>query len=235
MWCGMPRITLIVVNTRDLDGNTGCCSLNYKEWCKIYNSIYREFWQRDSFILPLRSNCYIAFSNGLSRKDLEEAVNKIEEQVTRSIKAVSVVHKYPAIAQLIASRIIRSLDRLYYEDNKPEDRVTIAYVSLESVLGSLEYASIYEEYIEATALYTDVVKLSFRLGGIAGFVGDSDLVAIIPEEHLDLFIENFPHNAKIGIGISLSSKKALLLAIKALGRIEKSEVSTSYAILRDDS
>ncbi|MCD6301718.1 MAG: GTP cyclohydrolase IIa [Staphylothermus sp.] len=234
----MPRITLIKL-------------LRYREWteelgydrewiiqskqAKIYDLIQILFSKKNGFAFPLRYDYFIALSNGIDEKTHYEILMEIDSATPYGIKMVSLTHKYPAIAQLIASHIIRDKPGKLVFLEGDEDNNVVAHIDFNNITLYTDMTSVFESYLKIQSLYYNISKYAFQLGGISTYLGGDNMVVILPEEKIDRFLENLPYYLKIGIGVSSVPRKAMSLASKALTMIREGLVRKNYIILRDES
>ncbi|OYT40456.1 MAG: GTP cyclohydrolase [Desulfurococcales archaeon ex4484_58] len=233
----MPRITLIKL-------------LKYREWTEelgsnregiiqikqstIYGIFQEKFWEKQCFVLPFRFDYYIVLSNGLSKEDLEVIVKETEQYTPYGIKAVSLTHKYPAIAQMLATKLLHRNDKIIFLDGE-EDENVIVHIDLNNITELTDQTSVYESYLEILMLYYYIAKYVFELGGIANYLGGDNLIAIIPYENLERLLNVIPSNVKVGVGVSYYPREALRLAAQALSTIRKKETTQNYLVLNDTS
>ncbi len=234
----MPRITLLKL-------------LRYREWteelgydrewiiqskqAKMYDLIQLLFSKKNGFAFPLRYDYFIALSNGIDEKTHYEILMEIDSVAPYGIKMVSLVHKYPAIAQLIASHVIREKPGKLVFFEGDEDNNVIIHIDFNNITSYTEMTSVFESYLKIQSLYYNISKYAFQLGGISTYLGGDNMLVILPEEKINRFLENLPYYLKIGIGISRIPRKALSLASKALTMIRKGVVRKNYLILRDEN
>lgn len=230
----MPRITLLEIRKyRDWTEELGFDREGYIQikQSRIYQTLQEVFWNRNCFVLPFRFDYYIVLNNGLLEKDLSEIIKQVENITPYGIKAVSIVHKYPAYGLLKATRIIRN-NEFYYE-NGEEDEVVVSHIDLNNITELSIETSIYETYVEVLSLNYYITKQVFSIGGVTSYMGGDNLLAILPIDKYHELVEVLPSYLKIGIGISKVPRKALELSTRALTSIRKGEVSKNYHVLYD--
>lgn len=215
----MPRITLVKL-------------LRYREWTEslgpdrewriqllqssIYSLLQSLFSKQNGFVIPLRYDYYIALSNGIDRDTHERILVELDSIAPHGVRIVSLTHKYPLIAQLIASRIIEhSEDKLVYRDGL-EDENVILHIDLDDITSLTYSTSVFETYMRITSIYAEITNYATRLGGLTGYLGGDNMIVILHRDGLNDFIDTLPNYLKVGIGISYSPRKALSLAAKAL-------------------
>ncbi len=232
----MPRITLFkLIKYREWTEELGFDreGLIQVKQAEIYSYLQKLLWEKDCFILPLRYDYLIALTNNLGKNDLEYIVEEVEPYTPYGLKAVSLTHGYPAIAQLLASRIIEeNNEKTVFIDGK-EDENVITHIDLNNVSELTIQTSIYESYLEILTLYYNISRNIYELGGIANYLGGDNLLAILPRNEYEKIIRLIPSSLKIGIGISINPRKALLLAAKALSSIRRGETTSNYLVYHD--
>jgi GTP cyclohydrolase IIa len=234
---GVPRITIIKL-------------LKYREWTEdlgfdrewiiqlkqsqIYNLLQTLFSKKNGFVLPIRYDYYIALSNGINYDTHLEILTEIESITPHGVRVVSVSHKYPAIAQLIASRLLHERrDKFLFLDSE-EDENVIAHIDFDYVTRYTELTSVFESYMRIISLYYNITRYVFRLGGITAYLGGDNMVALIPGDRVNELLEIMPSYLKTGIGVSRIPRKALQLASKALTMIRHGLVDKKHLILYDE-
>jgi len=231
----LPRMTVIKLDkyrewTEELgDDREGFIQIKQAE---IYRVLQEYLWSKDCFALPLRYDYYIALTNGLSREDLITLKERVGAYAPYGLKIASVTHKYPAIAQLIATKHLASGEDVVYMDGV-EDENVVLHIDLNNITEYTDQTSLYESYIEILMLNYNIARAIYELGGLANYLGGDNLLAILPKDHYKELIEILPSNLKIGVGVSINPRKALKLASQALTRIRRGEVDKNYLILYD--
>ncbi|WP_052833587.1 GTP cyclohydrolase IIa [Staphylothermus hellenicus] len=233
----MPRITVI----RLLKYRKWTEELGYdREWiiqkkqARTYDILQTLFSKKNGFVVPLRYDHYLALSNGIDKETHQEILTEIDPVTPYGVKIVSIAHKYPAIGQLIASRLLEEKPgKIIYLDGV-EDENVVVHIDFNSVTMYTEMTSIFESYMRILELYDIVTKYVFQLGGITSYLGGDNMLAVVPENKLDELLELIPSYLKAGVGLSYVPRKALLLASKALTIIRSGKVDKRFLILRDE-
>jgi len=233
----VPRITLIEL-------------VNYREWTEelgfdregvvqvkqasIYGLLQDFFWAHNCFTLPFRYDYYIVLSNGLRESVLRDLFKKLNGITPYGVRIASAVHKYPIRALEKAFRALKNTD-FHYEECGEEDPVVVAHIDLNKITELAALTSIYESFVEITKTYERIVEIAFRYNGLASYMGGDNIIAVLPEELLNAFLELIPSHIKVGIGISRNPRKALEYAAKALSTIRLDSSSRNIVIYRDDT
>lgn len=232
----MPRITLIKL-------------LRYREWTEelgfdrewiiqdkqasLYLLLQGLFSKKGGFVIPMRYDYFLVLSNGIDEKTHQNILTDLEPETPYGLKMVSLVHEYPFTAQLIATRIIEDTDKkLVYLEGR-EDEIVVAHIDFNDITKYTGKTSVMESYAKIMAVFTNITNFASRLGGITTYLGGDNMLAIVPRDTLEKFLENIPSYLKVGIGISKSPRKALLNAAKALTKIRK-ERDRQYIIVSDE-
>ncbi len=234
---GVPRITIIkLLKYREWTENLGFD----REWIiqlkqsQIYNLLQTLFSKKNGFVLPIRYDYYIALSNGINHDTHLEILTEIESITPHGVRVVSVSHKYPAIAQLVASHLLHERKDKFLFIDSVEDENVIAHIDFNYVTRYTESTSVFESYMRIISLYYHITKYVFRLGGITAYLGGDNMIALIPSEQVNELLEIMPSYLKVGIGVSNIPRKALQLASKALTMIRHGLVDKKYLILYDE-
>lgn len=233
----MPRITLIkLLEYREWTESLG----DDREWIiqlnqsKTYTLLQSLFSKKNGYIIPLRYDYYLALSNGIGEETHREVLLELESIAPRGAKMVSIPHKYPFTAQLLASRIMeKSPEKLVYIHGE-EDETVVAHIDFDDITALTYKTSIYESYLRIQQVYTEITFLSARLGGITSYLGGDNILVILPKETINDFIDNMPSYLKIGVGIAKEPRKALSLATKALDMLRRNREKKKL-ILHDES
>ncbi len=220
----MPRITLIkLLEYREWTESLG----HDREWIiqtnqsRIYSLLQQLFSKRGGFIIPIRYDYYVALSNGIDADTHREILLEIESAAPRGIRIVSLTHKYPFSAQLIATRLLgETTEKFIYLDGE-EDENVVLHIDFNNITGMTYMTSIYETYMKIMQFYTQTMYAAARLGGIASYLGGDNMLAIMNRDLVKGFLEIIPSYVKVGIGISYVPRRALELAAEALGKIRK--------------
>ena len=233
----MPRITLIKL----LEYREWTETLGYdREWkiqelqSNIYSSLQRMFSRRGGFVIPLRYDYFIALSNGFKEKDLEEILTDIEPLSPMGVRIVSLVHRKPFTAQLIATRIAEREDKKLIYIEGEEDPVAVVHVDFNNITRTTIQTSVFETYVKIMNVYSEITRAAVRLGGITGYLGGDNMIVVLSTEAINDLLSLLPTYLKAGVGISINPRKALELSAKALSNI-RSNRSRQVLILYDDN
>ncbi len=218
----MPRITLIKL----LEYREWTETLGYdREWkiqelqSNIYSSLQRMFSRRGGFVIPVRYDYFIALSNGFKEKDLEEILTDIEPLSPKGVRIVSLVHKRPFTAQLMASRIAEKEDEKLVYISGEEDPLAVVHIDFNNITRTTIQTSVFETYVKIMSVYSEITRATIRLGGITGYLGGDNMIAVLSIDAINDLLELLPTYLKAGVGVSLNSRKALELSAKALSDI----------------
>ncbi len=232
----MPRITLIEL-------------VKYREWTeelgydregviqvkqsKLYGLLQEYFWEKECFVLPFRYDYYIVLSNGLTCNTLKNIIEKIKPYTPYGVRVVSTIHKYPVIALLRAHQILGK-NEFFYEDGV-EDNIVIAHIDLNKVTELAVQTSIYESYLEIMTIYKYINDYAFKYAGITSYLGGDNVIAVLPIDRYEEFLNIIPSYIKVGVGIAFKARKALELAAKALKNIRSGNNVKNVLVLTDES
>uniref|UniRef100_A0A7C4NUX6 GTP cyclohydrolase III n=1 Tax=Staphylothermus marinus TaxID=2280 RepID=A0A7C4NUX6_STAMA len=234
----MPRITLVkLVDYRKWTEELGFDreGLIQIKQAEIYRWIQERAWSMGFFAMPLMYDHYLILTNGISREELIDLAEYIEEKTPCSIKVVSITHKNPAIAQLYASRILQvSENKITYIDGEDSVNV-IAHIDLNDITSLINETSIYEAYLEVNMLLNQLSSQIYEQNGLVSYLGGDNFVAILPSENYEKLITRIPGCLKVGVGVSINPREAFKLATEALTRIRKGYVKTNYLIIQSSS
>lgn len=225
--------------------------VNYRKWteelgydregliqikqAEVYGWIQEKAWNMGFFAIPLMYDHYLILTNGIDREGLDQLVRAVEEKTPCPVKAVSVAHKNPVVAQLYASRVLETLDeKIIYIDGDDTVNV-IAHIDLDDVTGLISDTSVYEAYLEVTMLLNQLSSQIFEHNGLVSYLGGDNFVAILPSEGYEKLVERIPGCLKVGVGVSINPREAFMLATKALTMIRRGDVKTNYVILHASS
>jgi len=218
----LPRITLIKL----LEYREWTETLGYdREWkiqelqSNIYSSLQRMFSRRGGFVIPVRYDYFIALSNGFKEKDLEEILTDIEPLSPKGVRVVSLVHKRPFTAQLMASRIAEKEDEKLVYIGGEEEPLAVVHIDFNNITRTTIQTSVFETYVKIMSVYSEITRATIRLGGITGYLGGDNMIAVLSTDAINDLLELLPTYLKAGVGVSLNSRKALELSAKALSDI----------------
>lgn len=220
----MPRITIIeLYRYRYWTEKLGFD----REWiiqssqAELYSTLQKLFSKNDGLLIPLRYDYYLGLSNTISRERHEEIFTAISTSIPVHVRMVSIVHEYPSTAQLLATYYLASSTKnfIYIEGN--EDPNVILHIDVNNITKLTYGTSIYETYTLTMKFFTEVASIAYRYGGLAGYLGGDNIIAILPLNSYKEFVNSLPDYVKIGIGISIKPRKAMELATKALDEIRR--------------
>jgi GTP cyclohydrolase IIa len=220
----LPRLTLIkLVDYREWTESLG----HDREWriqltqSKIYNLLQQLFSKKDGFVIPIRYDYFIALSNGIDRETHKKILLEAEAVSPRGVRLVSIVHRKPFSAQLVATRMLENTtEKLVFLDGK-EDANTVAHVDFNDISSLTMETSVFETHMKIQRIYSEITYMAARLGGITGYLGGDNMIAVIPSENLDAFLANIPSYLKVGVGVAYKPRKAFELAAEALTVIRR--------------
>jgi GTP cyclohydrolase IIa len=220
----LPRLTLIkLVDYREWTESLG----HDREWriqltqSKIYNLLQQLFSKKDGFVIPIRYDYFIALSNGIDRETHKKILLEAEAVSPRGVRLVSIVHRKPFSAQLVATRMLENTtEKLVFLDGK-EDANTVAHVDFNDISSLTMETSVFETHMKIQRIYGEITYMAARLGGITGYLGGDNMIAVIPSENLDAFLANIPSYLKVGVGVAYKPRKAFELAAEALTVIRR--------------
>jgi len=183
---------------------------------KTYRILQEYLSKRHGFVFSCDYGNYIALSNTMSKNDHIELKNIIEKEIGLKTRIASIVHPHPLTAQLIASRILLESSRDFYYDEKDEDEIVLMIIRLRKhdMLG--HGTSVFEKFTDLMIQYASLLNIIQSYGGIAGYLGRSDVLAVLPLNSYREFTKVLPEYYNVGVGIALNARKALALAKKAL-------------------
>ena len=220
----MPRITVIeLYRYRYWTEKLGFD----REWiiqssqAELYSTLQKLFSKNDGLLIPLRFDYYLGLSNTISRKKHEEIFTAISTSTPVQVRMVSIAHEYPSIAQLLATYYLATSTRNFIYIEGKEDPTIILHIDVDNITRLTYETSIYETYTLTMKFFTEVANIAYRYGGIAGYLGGDNIIAILPLNSYKEFMNSLPDYVKIGIGISYRPRKAMELATRALDEIRR--------------
>ncbi len=220
----MPRITVVeLYRYRYWTETLG----SDREWiiqskqAEIYSLLQKLFSRNNGFVIPLRYDYYIALSNGISREVHEEIYTAVSSDCPVTVRFSSVPHKYPLTAEIIATKKLAFSTSNFIFIEGEESPIVVLHIDIDDIMRLTYETSIYETYLMTMKLYTNVIDVALRHGGIASYLGGDNIVAILPEDTYMEFIGILPEYTKTGVGIDYSPRRALELATKALDDIRR--------------
>ncbi len=232
----MPRVTIVeLYNYRKWAESLG----TDREWIiqfkqsEIRSLLQRLIAKNDGFVLPFRYDYYIILSNAISEKRHEEIYTALYTTLDVPVRMVSLTSKHPFTAQLWATRIMaRSHDKFVYIHGE-EDPNVIVHIDISDIVEKSYSTSIYEAYVAAVELYHYIVETVSRCGGLAGYLGGDNILAVLPLDSYEDFLDKLPSYVKAGVGISLIPRKAVKLSIEALDAVRTGGELKKFVVLTE--
>ncbi len=220
----MPRITVVeLYRYREWTESLG----SDREWIiqdqqtRFYNLLQKVSSKNNGFAIPLRYDYYIVLANNISRSVHEEIHTILSSTSPVPVRIVSIPHPYPLTAQLLATSILASTTKSFIYRGGVEDPVVIVHMDIDGITQLTYETSIYESYVSILEFLANVANTVLRYGGITGYLGGDNIVAILPYTIYREYLEILPDYVKAGVGVSESPRKALELATKALDDIRR--------------
>ncbi len=218
----MPRITLV-----ELHGYREWTeSLGYdREWviqekqARLYSLLQRSFSKKGGFVLPIRYDYFIVLSNNIDLFSHQAIYLSFEGESPVPVRMASVAHPYPFMAQLEATRLLaRSMRDLIYVEGA-EDPVVAVHIDYDNIRSFTYETSVYEAYMRVSQIYSYLIGVTQRHGGIAAYLGGDNIIAILPRSTYREYLSILPRTLKAGVGISMVPRRALELAARALSEL----------------
>ncbi|MEM1532710.1 MAG: GTP cyclohydrolase IIa [Desulfurococcaceae archaeon] len=232
----LPRITVIeLYNYREWTESLG----TDREWIiqfkqsEIHSLLQRLIAKNDGFVLPFRYDYYIVLSNTISEKRHEEIYTALYTTLDVPIRMVSLTNRYPFTAQLWATRILARSHNKFIYIHGDEDPNVVVHIDINDIVKKSYSTSIYEAYVAAVELYHYIVEVVSRCGGLAGYLGGDNVLAILPLDSYEDFLDKLPNYVKAGVGISLIPRRAVKLSTEALDAVRAGGRLKKFIILTE--
>lgn len=232
----MPRITVV-----SLDGvSEWITTIGFEEedvvqlqQAQTYTLLHQLFRKYKGFVFPISYNHFIVLSNGVTRLQHEEVYRHLSSQIPFRIRIVSVVHPYPFTAQLKASIILKKVDESIYFENGEEDPNIVLFLDVSGFIKALEI-TFFESYINIIEVYSHLLNIISRYGGLACYLGGSIVLSVMPQDTYKRLLDVLPDYIKAGVGVSLVPRRAIGLARKALYELKHSFNDKKYLTYVDE-
>ncbi len=198
-----------------------------REWiiqssqAELYSTLQKLFSRNDGLLIPLRYDYYLGLANTISRERHEEIYTAVSTSTPVPIRMVSIAHRYPSTAQLLATYYLASSTKNFIYLDGEEDPTVILHIDVDNITRLTYETSIYETYTLTMKFFTEVATIAFRYGGLAGYLGGDNIIAVLPIDSYRSFIESLPDYVKVGVGVSIKPRKAMELATRALDEIRR--------------
>ncbi len=201
----------------------------------IYTMLHQIFRKHGGFVMPISYNNFIILSNGITRDVHKEIHSFLSEQIPFKIRLVSVIHSYPFTAQLKASSILNETTMSFYYEDGNEDPNIVLFLDVSGFIKALEI-TFFESYINIMEIYSHMLSIITRYGGLACYLGGSIILGVMPMDTYKSIMDVLPDYIRAGIGISMKPRKAVGLARKALYELkQKTGATDKYLVYVDDS
>ena len=203
----------------------------------VYATIQDAAARRKGFVMPLRYDYMLILASGLDRDDLQEVLEAAADVSPVPVRMASTCMYTPAGAVDEAWRRLRELGEggLYYGECSEPEYTVVAHLDINDITQMTSQVGVLRTYNAMLRLLSKMAEKAFEMGAIAQYLGGDNILAVLPEKGYRVVAETLAglDDLKAGIGLSVTPRRSLELAAKALHAIREGKVREKIYEIKD--
>ena len=184
---------------------------------RILEEVYKQGANIEAFPVPLTYDLIALILNSVRCNDYLKMVGALTSISPVPIRAL--VGRGTTYTEAL---INVSEAKSQFDDNVEEPTVAV-HVDLNGYYDVLKRKGPYYAYRVIVELVEELGRLALRVGGLTTYIGGDNVLAFVPTDSVDEFVEEALSKAdvKVGIGVAPTPRRAVALSTKALIAIRR--------------